>query len=550
MNTKTLTTLILVIGSTILTKCPDATENFVEKPKFKLGFEIESDSLRIIKDEVSRVIARNIEKTSKFHVDTFMHKTSNGNWVFENDSLIDKRVVTKRVVDFLEESIGITANQDWFTEKVGIENLNDLNIYTSEFHTVGGLDCVSVYDAIEEGVAFFIKLYLQGGFEHLLEIMTQYQSDKRVLHHQMGVNFLQYVNSIDSEDTTMDQNFIMNFNNENNKNFIKGFIRNKNETDEDDMVPEYKKFAESWFNLDPNNLLLEQQQKEELLEQYEQFALAAAPILTDRPTVQATIQIPLEYFPTLMQKLSTEIEGDQVHRFLNQDCGNTYSATGALCLTIKSMKCGEETITKPVLGLSLIFLQFLTNGVFDDELDASTDANGIKTFFRYLPRTSIKKMYLNLSQSDKKVFKCIFNDPNNYKGDHYLLSYKTDKNATQTNNLTLQAYIDSIFGDINLPDALSPAPGMSSGDSLGNLGVPGDCPECAVVELRFFGFRDSPVESEFHYWSKGEQEEKVVRNRRVVLMKDVDVWFKAFAREFYEIEAVTFVMKEESERII
>ena len=81
MNFQTIATIILLTTLTTQTKCPDATLNSKEDPRFKIGFEIETVSLRIIKDKVSKVIARNSEiKTDKFHIDTLMTKKTNSFW--------------------------------------------------------------------------------------------------------------------------------------------------------------------------------------------------------------------------------------------------------------------------------------------------------------------------------------------------------------------------------------------------------------------------------------------------------------------------------------
>ena len=495
------------------------------------------------------MIARNKEiKTDKFHIDTLMTEKTNSFWVFENDSIMQEAEINKEFVDESIKKIIKDQNfdQQWYSDNLGIQDKENLAVYTSEFHTNGGFDCTSIYGLIDDSFDFFVDLYMSySDTAGLLEQIKEFQTSG-ITNEQMDVKFVEYVTRAANDKENFNQNFLMYFDNVDNKGFIKGLIELSEGT------AEYEKFAEAWLKKDTVGQLTDEI-KEQKLGQYIDKTLTTAPLLMDKPRVQATIQIPIEIFPALMQKFSKKIKDDNVLDWLKNNCRDLFSAKQSLCETIKSKTCGGKAISNKVLGLSLIFAQFFISPIFNPAF-IDQGGNGLKVFFPYLPRTSIKEMYNNFEiEDDKTVFKCIFEDENNYKKENILRGYLNYKNEQiQREEIKLKDYIASIFEDSDERDKLSPAKGLEVSGSLGIMDVPEDCKECFILEIRSFFNIPSHVESHLYFEDQFGDQTKSFIPRKEVLMKDVPVWFKNFSKEFFEMKEEEFDMSADpvDERII
>lgn len=495
MVIKTLATFILMIKLTVQKNCEFSKKEFIENRKLKLGFEIESGSFRIIKDKVEEVIKKNSKlKNSKFHVDTYMTRKDGGKWVFENDTLL-LNSVRKENSDFIFEDLKRQIKAKNNNSEVFKKNSElfkyEYDGYTSEFHTVGGHDCLTISKLIEEAFFFYLDLFRQLDLKKIEDKIMNFLQPK-FNPSEMNINLIKFISDVGfSDNAFLNENFILHFNNEHTKYYIKGFIKEKEkENNKSKDLPEYKKFAARYFDLIKEKI----ENKNYLPEknEIENFILKMTPMLVDKPFIQTTIQIPLDSFPSLINKLSQKNPNkpslEYIYTWLNSPCKDLNSAKIKLCIRLKSKKCGADNINDKVMGLSLLFSQFLINPLFT-KISDTKEINGLKTLFYYFPRTSIKKMYLNFNPKEKKVFKCLFNNEDHYQKDYILLSYINYKNEKISNKLTLNEYINSIFDDSSKSDKLSPSPGMKENeDSLGNLDIPILCEECAIIEIRSFEY--------------------------------------------------------------
>ena len=463
--------------------------------------------------------------------------------VFENDSFMKNIEISTEFVDkSIKKQIEISEDENleqWYFDNLGIEDKEDLGVYTSEFHTNGGFDCASIYELIDESFDFFVDLYMSySDTAGLLDKIKGFQTSG-IINEEMDVEFVQYVTGAVNDKENFNQNFLMYFNNVDNKSYIRGLIE---PVKYDEKEPtEYEKFAEAWLEKDTEGQL-EGKIKVKKLKQYIEKTLITAPLLMDRPFVQATVQIPLSVVPALLKKLYKKITHDNIFDWLN-NCKDLYSANKSLCLILKSQTCEEDEITHKVLGLSLIFAQFFISPLFNPKL-IDEGGNGLKTYFPYLPRTSIKEMYNNFEIKEKKVFQCIFKNEENYKKENILRSYLTYKNEKPLRKeIKLKNYIASIFTNPEKRDKLSPAPGLENNGSLGSLRVPWDCMECVILEIRTFYLIPSHVGSYAYYKDRRFGDQAVSYTPRTeILMKDVSVWFKMFSKEFFELKAEEFFM--------
>merc|ERR1711976_5518 len=104
------------------------------------------------------------------------------------------------------------------------------------------------------------------------------------------------------------------------------------------------------------------------------------------------------------------------------NCVDKNAAKSNICIILRNKKC-DIHISDRLYGLSLIISQYLINDIFNIKQKDRFDRIGLKSFFEFVPKTSIKNMYDNLSLYDKNVFKCIFNE-DNYEKEYKLISYK------------------------------------------------------------------------------------------------------------------------------
>ena len=540
MNNIQIFTLILVTSLTTQTKCPDATNDTNENAKLKLGFEIENGTITLIKDLTAVVIARNHAKTSKYHIDTLVEEKDNKRWVFENDTRFGA-VSTETIDNALDalDNGAVDKNQDFYTSKFGIEDKDNLEVFATEFHTEGGLLCDAAYKMVDRAFDFYVGLGKKIS-PQIGDLIDSFISQRKK-HSQMRMKLYQPFGEDDfaKDDETFNQGFLLSIDNEHLLGFFKGYLLNG-----------FKEVSQELFNSDPNNAQLVEGPLAQKKLEMDNAAKHMAPIMADLPTIQTTVQIPLEMIPALFAKLEEfEIRNNQILNWFGYDCDDEGAAKKELCKLIKKAECNGNTISRRVMGLALLTSQFLINGTFQDGRVDMYDMQGLKTLFDFQPRVGIKKMFRKLSQNDKRDFRCLY-APENYYQDYVLINYNNYQNENQVNSddpKTVQDYFDSIYADNDNADLLSPPPGMGASDSMGALDVPGDCTDCAIIEIRGFNTLSLGRENDFYYKNTSHNSDdygkETVRRGNIapmVLMKDIKHVLKTFAKTFYEITAIDF----------
>ena len=559
MNYKQLFTLILVTSFTTQGKCPDATANTNENTKLKLGFEIESGTITLIKDLETVTIARNSNKTAKYHIDTLVEEDEHKRWVFENDSPMFK--IPTRIVDEALNVLDDTEekNQDFYSTNFNIDDKSKLEAFAAEFHTEGGLLCDAAYQMADRAFEFYVGLGKKIINEANVDIIQGFITDDDDFT-EMGVRIFQPFGEDDfsKDDEKFDQGFLLYINNDHQftlPNF-KGYLTDG-----------YKNVSKALFDSDPSHNNLGEQAKAQKKLECDHTAIHMAPVMADLPTIQATVQIPLELFPSLLTELialGLSKYSNHILSWLNSSCDDEGAAKRSLCKMIKKAECGGNAINRKVIGLSLIASQFLINGTFEEQKADHYDYLGIKTLFDFQPRVGVKKMFRKLNETEQRDFKCLF-APENYYNDHVLINYKNYQYQNVVNSddpKTVKNYFDSIFADNDNADLLSPPPGMGASDSMGTLDVPGDCNDCAILEIRAFSdLTLGTQENVFYYIDKSPQndtyDKEVARTSssgQICLIKDIQNTLKTFAKIFYELTPKDFddfaAESSEEERIV
>lgn len=214
---------IILQTLTISRKCPRLKWDMKIRKEFKMGFEIGSKTIRILKNNISKI--EDIRNYKSRYI-----TAKDGSWIFENGKPID--------------IIKVDREEIYPNLHINYEDIKNLMSYETVFNTTIMSDCYTIHNLADRAIFLFFELF----FFRFKNLKIREKKDWVLLENPFnlyrGFNKITQKNFKSKyDDLTIMRNFLLMIDNElsldkiktfgNDKinNFLREFVQNKNLAD-------------------------------------------------------------------------------------------------------------------------------------------------------------------------------------------------------------------------------------------------------------------------------------------------------------------------------
>ena len=460
---------LIVKTLTISRKCPGLKWDMEIQKELKMGIQIGSKSIRILKDDISKIKdIRNYRSKYIFAKDT--------SWIFVNGRPISNIKVDRNEIN--ENNLDI--NYD------GLKNLMS---YESVFNTTIMNDCYTIHNLVDRAIFLFFELFIS----QFKNLQIKGKDDGVLLenpfNHYRGFKKITKENfNSKYEDLTIMQNFLVMIDNELSLEKIKTFENYKINKFLRELV-QNQNLADI-FNLENKQL------KNDLMENIGKYLSYYA----DVPKLNLFFQMPTENFVGFYKKIVEEgILDDEDELFVNNFLNNFKNVPSKckdkgifkkdLCIVLTDLNIEGKRISTMVISFSVLIMNFLHGLFFDPKGPLSYQKNqrGLRKNLHIQSQSSLKSVFFHFNKIDREIFTKIWSKDNFYQNDYVLMSYDDHHgNKIDNSKITAKEYINSLLSTSGSTGLLYEALQKSPDDIIRYNKVPRDCDHCIIINLDTF----------------------------------------------------------------